>query len=465
MKVLLAEDEETIAVTLRHALEDAGHRVTHAADAKGALQALERDPDVVVTDIRMPGGSGMDVLTRSVELDARRPVLLMTGYGTVEQAVEAMRIGAAHYIQKPFRNEAIVQLVERFARERVLQAENERLRDELRAAAAERMGEMVGRSPAMQAVFKRIATVAPTDASVLIEGESGTGKERVARALHEHSARAKGTFVALSCAALPESLLEAELFGHEKGAFTDAHKERKGRFELAQDGTLFLDDIDDMPLGVQVKLLRVLQERNFERLGSEETRKLDIRVVTATKKPLLALVREGKFREDLYYRIHVVPVKLPPLRERTGDVPLLLAHMVERYGKGRGYHVSQATLHLLERYPWPGNVRELENAVQRAIALAGDALELKKDLLLPLDPRWRGATEPAEEVRDLRVVLRETEIAHIKRALESTGGHRTQTAKLLGISRKVLWEKLRDFGLEGGKEEAPEDAEEDAERS
>jgi DNA-binding NtrC family response regulator len=449
MHVLLAEDEETIAVTLSHALEDAGHKVTHAPDARSALAKLESDdPDVVVTDIRMPGGSGMDVLARSVELDARRPVLLMTGYGTVEQAVEAMRVGAAHYIQKPFRNEAVVQLVERFGRERALTAENERLRAELRDVAAERMGEMVGRSSAMQAVFKRIATVAPTEASVLIEGESGTGKERVARALHERSSRAKGPFVALSCAALPESLLEAELFGHEKGAFTDAHKERKGRFELAQGGTLFLDDIDDMPLGVQVKLLRVLQERNFERLGSEETRKLDIRVIAATKKPLRELVREGKFREDLFYRIHVVPVQLPPLRERAGDVPLLLAHMLARYGKEQRYHVSQPTLHLLERYPWPGNVREFENAVQRAIALSGDALELKKDLLLPLDTRWRGATEPAETVRDLREVLREAEIAHIKRALESTGGHRTQTAELLGISRKVLWEKLRDFGIE-----------------
>ena len=461
MKVLLVEDEETIAVTLKHALEDAGHRVTHAAEVKGALALLERnDPDVVVTDIRMPGGSGMDVLQRSVALDANRPVLLMTGYGTVEQAVEAMRIGAAHYIQKPFRNEAVVQLVERFTRERALVAENDRLRDELRASASERMGEMVGRSSPMRAVFQRIATVAATDASVLIEGESGTGKERVARALHEHSARAKGPFVALSCAALPESLLEAELFGHEKGAFTDAHKERKGRFELAQNGTLFLDDIDDMPLGVQVKLLRVLQERNFERLGSEETRKLDIRVVAATKKPLKELVREGRFREDLYYRIHVVPVKLPPLRDRAGDVPLLLAHMIQRFGAQKRYHVSTPTLNLLERYPWPGNVRELENAVQRAIALAGDSLELKKEFLLPLDPRWRGATEPAETVRPIREVLRETEVAHIKRALESTGGHRTQTAKLLGISRKVLWEKLRDFGIETGERGGLDDGDE-----
>ena len=279
MRVLLAEDEETIAVTLKDALEESGHRVFHAADTAGAVRLLEAEnPDVVLTDIRMPGDGGMEVLKRAIELDERRPVILMTGYGTVEQAVEAMRIGAAHYIQKPFRNEAVVAMVERLARERVLEAENARLREELRGLTADRMGEMIGNSPAMLEVFERIATVAPTDATVLIEGESGTGKERVARALHERSNRAEGPFVAISCAALPETLLEAELFGHERGAFTDAHKERRGRFELADGGTLFLDDIDDMPLTVQVTLLRVLQERSFERLGSEETRKVDIRV-------------------------------------------------------------------------------------------------------------------------------------------------------------------------------------------
>ncbi len=457
MRVLLAEDEETIAVTLKDALEEAGHQVFHASDTERALEVLARvDPDVVLTDIRMPGKGGMALLQRSVELDEKRAVILMTGYGTVEQAVEAMQIGAAHYVQKPFRNEAVVALVERFARERALEAENERLREELRALSADRMGELVGRSKAMREVFARISTVAPTDATVLIEGESGTGKERVARALHERSNRSTGPFVAISCAALPETLLEAELFGHEKGAFTDAHRERRGRFELAHHGTLFLDDIDDMPLSVQVKLLRVLQERAFERLGSEETRQVDIRVVAATKRTLRELVREGSFREDLFYRIHVVPLRLPPLRERAGDLPLLLQHMIERYGGGIPFTVSSATLAALERYPWQGNVRELENAVQRAIALAGGSKELKREFLLPLDERWRGATEPPERVRPLRDVLREAEMAHIRWALEQTGGHRTQTAELLGISRKVLWEKLRDLGIEAPDEEARE---------
>jgi transcriptional regulator with PAS, ATPase and Fis domain len=337
-------------------------------------------------------------------------------------------------------------MVATFARVRALEAENKSLRSQL--GVEEGFDGIVGASDAMLRVFERVRTVAPTDATVLIQGESGTGKERVARAIHNHSARAAGPFVALSCAALPESLLEAELFGFEKGAFTDAKRDRRGRFELADHGTLFLDDIDDMPLAVQVKLLRVLQERSFERLGGEDTLAIDIRVIAATKVPLRDLVRAGKFREDLFYRINVVPVILPSLRERKGDIPLLLAHLVERHGKGKRFTLPRSGAAILERYPWPGNVRELENAVQRAIALAGTKTELAVEDLLPLDSRWRGAVEVPGEVRPLREVMREAEIAHIKRALEQTGGHRSQTADLLGISRKVLWEKLRDFGIE-----------------
>jgi len=458
MRILLAEDEESIAVTLKDSLEEAGFHVDHAPDTDGALELLARwNPDLVLTDIRMPGEGGMRLLQSAVEQDKHRPVILMTGYGTVEQAVEAMRIGAAQYIQKPFRNEAVVAMALRLMRERTLAAENEQLRTEiakLEAKSSDVMGEMVGRSKAMHEVFGLIATVAPTEATILIEGESGTGKERVAKAIHERSARKGGAFVAISCAALPESLLEAELFGHERGAFTDAHKERRGRFELADGGSLFLDDIDDMPLPTQVKLLRVIQERSFERLGGEKTRKLDIRIIAATKLSLRGMVREGSFREDLFYRINVVPLKLPPLRERDGDVPLLVQHLIERHGAGKPYSVSAATLQLMERYPWPGNVRELENAVQRAIALSGGTKELRREALLTLDPRWRGAVETPDEVRPLREVLREHEITHIKMALEQTGGHRTHTAKLLGISRKVLWEKLRDFGIESAEKDS-----------
>ena len=445
LRVLLAEDERLISETLGDALEEAGFLVEKAETTDEALEALSREPDVLVTDIRMPGAGGMALLEASVEADPDRPVIVMTGFATVDNAVEAMRLGAANYIQKPFRNDAVVQMVKGTSRVKALEAENRALRAELRGRDS--CGTMVGSSDAMRAVFERIRTVATTDATILIQGESGTGKERVALALHEASVRSEGPFVPISCAALPESLLEAELFGHEKGAFTDAHKEKRGRFELAQAGTLFLDDIDDMPMPVQVKLLRVLQERNFERLGGETTIDVDIRVVAATKAPLRDLVREGRFREDLFYRIQVVPVILPPLRDRAGDVSLLALHLVERHGNGRAYTISEATLTALERYPWPGNVRELENAVQRAIALAGDTKELKREHLLPLDPRWRGATEPADEVRPLREVLKAAEAEHLARALESTGGHRTQTAELLGISRKVLWEKLREHGI------------------
>jgi DNA-binding NtrC family response regulator len=447
MRILLAEDEVTIVVTLRDALEEAGHEVLHAPDTDSALGILERDaPEVVLTDIRMPGAGGMSVLERAVELDAERPVVVMTGFGTIDQAVEAMRLGAVNYVQKPFRNEAMVAMVATFSRVDELQRENEALRAELRSQTA--FDGFIGASPPMRAVFERIQTVAPTEATVLIEGESGTGKEVVARALHQASGHADGPFIALSCAALPETLLEAELFGYEKGAFTDARKEKRGRFELADGGTFFLDDIDDMPLAVQVKLLRVLQERNFERLGSEVTRDVHIRVVAATKVPLREHVRAGKFREDLFYRINVVPVTLPPLRERAGDVPLLVQHMIERHGGGRAYRIAAATMTALERYPWPGNVRELENAIQRAIALAGDRTQLALGDLVPLDERWRGATEVTGDVRPLREVLRELEADHIRRALEACAGHRSQTADTLGISRKVLWEKMRDLDIQ-----------------
>lgn len=462
LKILLAEDEVTIAVTLGDALLDRGWQVVLAKDTAEALRHLEEQNfDLVVTDIRMPGEGGMAVLRRAVAQDADRPVLLITGYATVDQAVEAMSLGAAWYVQKPFRNDAVVRLIERFAAGRAASNENRRLRAKLADLGA--IEGMVGASPAMAKVFARIRQVAPTDATVLIQGESGTGKERVARALHDLSPRREGPFVAISCAALAESLLEAELFGHEKGAFTDAHREKRGRFELAHGGTLFLDDIDDMPRPTQVKLLRVLQERNFERVGGEKTREIDIRVVAATKVSLREEVKAGRFREDLFYRIHVVPLDLPPLRERVGDVPLLARALIERHAPLLGRKASElslprAGLGSLERYAWPGNVRELENSVQRAIALAPPTGELELEHLVPLDGRWRGATAVHDTVLPLREALREHEAAHIQRALELTGGHRSQTAELLGISRKVLWEKIRDLGL-GAADEADAEAE------
>lgn len=449
MKILLAEDEVSIAITLGDALEEAGHEVFPADDTDKALTILEEiEPDLVITDVRMPGAGGDAVLQRSMELNSERPVIVMTGFATVDKAVEAMRVGAVDYLQKPFRNEAVVARVATLGKVFRLQEENNALRGDFCEEPA--FAGIVGRSPAMREVLRRVKTVASSEATVLIEGESGTGKERIAHAVHALSTRADKPFVAISCAALPESLLEAELFGHEKGAFTDARKTRKGRFELAQGGTLFLDDIDDMPLPTQVKLLRVLQERSYERVGGEETLQADIRVVVATKVDLLKRVKENLFREDLYYRVHVVPIPLPPLRDREGDVPLLVRHMIARYAANREYQVSRSTMNQLERYPWPGNVRELENSVQRAIALAGDSPQLACEDLLASDPRWRGANQVTDDIRPLREVLKVAEGEHLRQALQSTGGHRSQTAELLGISRKVLWEKLKEHGISDG---------------
>ena len=342
MQVLLVEDEATIAVTLQDDLAEAGHAVVHVADGKEAIDLLgQRAFDCVITDVRLPGADGLQVLQAAKRARPDTEVLMITGYATVEQAVAAMRLGADDYIQKPFLNAHVIDRLTRLSRVRALISENERLRAELdRGRSSGGLPGVIGRSRTMEAVVKAVRTVAQNDASVLIEGESGTGKERVARAIHQLSARRDKPFVALGCGALPDTLLETELFGHEKGAFTDAQRLRRGRFEVASGGTIFLDDIDDMPLSVQVKLLRVLQEREFERVGGETLVKVDIRVVSATKVPLMELVRQARFREDLYYRLNVVPIRLPPLREREGDVALLAQHFVEKLGAGRTYTIK-----------------------------------------------------------------------------------------------------------------------------
>ncbi len=451
MQVLLVEDEQTIAITLRDDLEDAGHLVEHVADGQVAIDLLgQRVFDCVITDVRLPGKDGLEVLKAAKRARPDTEVLMMTGYATVEQAVEAMRLGADDYIQKPFLNAHVVDRLQRISRVRALIHENERLRAELDGSSRGGAGlpGVIGRSRAMEGVVKAVRTVAQNDASVLIEGESGTGKERIARAIHQLGARKDKPFVALSCGALPDTLLETELFGHEKGAFTDAQKLRRGRFEVASTGTIFLDDIDDMPLSVQVKLLRVLQEREFERVGGEELVKVDIRVVSATKVPLMELVRLGRFREDLYYRLNVVPIRLPPLREREGDVALLAHHFVERLGGGRQYAIKTEVLEAMADYSWPGNVRELENHVAQAIAMAGGATVLKKEHLLPVDKMRRAALAPPSQLAPLREVLVQAEREHLKVVLKAVGGHRTKAASVLGISRKVLWEKLKDYGIE-----------------
>ena len=448
MNVLLADDERSIAITLRDELEEHGHEVTVVSNGNDALSALRKSKfDVLITDIRMPGLNGIELLKASKALDSSIEVIVITGHGTIETAVEAIRHGAYDYVLKPFFNEDIQHRVAKLAEFRKLKSEVTTLRSQVgkeKARAA-----LIGESEAMRDVLDVVRTIADFDDDVLITGETGTGKELVAKMVHDLSPRRDGAFVVLSCSGFPQTLLEDEIFGHEKGAFTDAKALKQGRFERANGGTLFLDDIDDVPLETQVKLLRVLQERNLERLGGELTVHLDVRVVVASKIDLLGAVEDGEFREDLYHRINVIPVHLPPLRERRGDVAILVKHFIAVYGKGKSCTVSDETWEALARHPWPGNVRELENAVRRAIAMAGASTELKAEHLVVAGPKIRHAEAldegPVE--RPLREVVRAAEARHIRRVLAHTRGHRANAAKILGISRKNLWEKMRELEI------------------
>ncbi len=452
MKILLADDERAIAVTLGDALRDAGHDVTVVGDGHAAVKALgDGGPfDVVVSDIRMPGLDGMTVLRRAKGANRDTEVILVTGYGTVESAVEAMKAGAFHYVEKPFYNEDVVRLLDRVKELRELRTR------EAAVPPEPALQGIVGASAGMRQVFELVRRAAPSDAGILVEGESGTGKEMVARAIHHLSPRRAGPFVAISCASIPETLMESELFGHERGAFTDAKERKIGRFERADGGTVFLDDVDDMPLAMQVKLLRVLQEREVERLGGTRPVPVNVRVVAATKVDLRESVAESEFREDLYWRLNVVNILLPPLRERREDIPRLVQHFVGLYGRGRSFAVAPDVLREMEAYDWPGNVREIENAVERAIALSGEDGDLRReDLLRSRGPRAGAATaaavgSPTGPVVTLKEAGAAAEKEAILAALRLTGGHRARAAKVLGISRKSLWEKMRLYGMGDG---------------
>ncbi len=453
MDILVADDEKTIAITLRDDLVQAGHQVTIVAEGIAARDELDRhDFDVLITDIKMPGMSGIELLIHLKERHPETEVIVMTGYGTIESAVAAMKSGAFEYILKPFFNEEMIHVVTRIAELKDLRREKNQLEIE-NIELKEELGQryefdnIVGRSTAMRKVFDLIRTVAPTESNILIEGESGTGKELTAKAIHHNSTRKDGAFVAFSCAEKTPTLLEDALFGHEQGAFTDARSRHIGLFERAEGGTLFLDEIDDTPLSFQVKLLRVLQERTIERLGGEATISVDVRILAASKIDLADAVREGEFREDLYWRLNVVPVKLPPLRDREGDVRLLTEKFLQRYGAGRPYTITEKVVERMEGYSWPGNVRQLENAIERAIAMAGDRTELREEHLLA--DRFRmAASETESKVQTLKEAVRDAEIRTITAVLKFTGGHKAQSAKILGISRKNLWEKMRDYGVE-----------------
>jgi two-component system response regulator HydG len=456
-RVLIIDDNETMREGMAATVRRMGHEVAIAGSGAEGLERLRKQPaDFVVTDLKMEGVGGLEVAKAVKEMDPACPVLIVTAFGTVETAVEAMRLGAMDFLQKPFAPEVLRLKVERaleLRREKVGRARAEAEVEVLRADAAADYGiaEIIGRSPPMRAVFQSIEKVAPPDIPVLIQGASGTGKELVARAIHVRSRRAAGPFVKVNCGALAETLLESELFGHEKGAFTGAIKRKLGRFELADGGTLFLDEVGDMTPALQLKLLRVLQEKEFERVGGEETIKVDVRLLSATHRDLKKEVDEGRFREDLFYRLHVVPCVVPSLRERLEDLPLLVAHFIEKHGpriNPRVIGIDDAALARLGAHHWPGNVRELENVVEQSLVFSeGDKIDVTS---LPSFLR-EGTPENTLAVpsgdKTLPEILEDLERQLIQRAYDKTGGVKTDTARLLGIKTSALYYKLEKYGI------------------
>jgi DNA-binding NtrC family response regulator len=449
-RILVVEDEANLLRVLELGLKGAGYAVERASRAEPALPLVERgEVDLIVTDMKLPGMGGLELLRRVRDLDSSLPVIIMTAYGTVETAVEAMKAGASDYLLKPFPLEELTITIDKALELRELRDENRRLREEL--GRKYHFDNIVGRSPEMQEMFAAVERVAPTKATVLLTGESGIGKDVMARAIHHHSPRRDKAFVKISCSAIPESLMESELFGYEKGAFTGAVGSRPGKFEQADGGTVFLDEIGDVTPAVQVKLLRVLQERELERLGSNKTIQVDVRVIAATNQDLHAAIEEGAFREDLYYRLNVVPITIPPLRERKQDIPLLAEHFLAKYREDMGGRVTAVSTPALEKlmgYRWPGNVRELENVIQRAMVLAeGPALEAKD---IQLDADRRPAPAAAEGVRFLPegMTLEQYEQELIREALRRTAGNKWQAARMLGLTRSALRYRLKQMGAE-----------------
>jgi DNA-binding NtrC family response regulator len=452
-RILIVDDEPAYVRILADALSAPDRRLLTASSLAGAESVLSEGDaaDLVLVDLQLPDGSGIDLLRSLKAREPDVPVILITGHASMQTALSAMKLGAYDYITKPFQLDAVEPVVERALERRRLFDENRYLRDELRARF--NFDRIIGRNAAIQQAYALAAKVADTNVTVLITGETGTGKEYLARAIHFQSRRANGPFVKVNCAALAETLLESELFGHEKGAFTNAMTRRAGRFEIADRGTLFLDEIGDISPAVQVRLLRVLQEREFERVGGNETIRVDVRVVAATHRDLERAVAEGDFREDLYYRLNVLPIRLPALRERPEDIPELVEHFMERIRVEqqksiRG--VSPAAMRLLQCYDWPGNIRELENTLERAFILCQGSEIQESDILLRSAPRSPAPAPPDPAPTPLRS-LREVEAEHIARVLETMGGNQSRAAEILGIDRKTLRAKISAYGLGEGR--------------
>lgn len=462
-KILVVDDEAKMRRVLQLFLEEHGYAVAQAENGEAALEKIASfHPDLVICDIRMPRLNGIEMLRRSKDISEDLPIILMTAYGEVKTAVEAMKLGAENYVTKPLDMEELRILVERGIEKRSLKRENIQLRQELDSRY--HGDNFVGESEEMQSVFRLIDQVAQTNTTVLVTGESGTGKELTARAVHSRSPRRNGPFIVVNCAALSEHLLESELFGHVKGAFTGAHSDRQGRFELADNGTLFLDELALMSIPLQGKLLRVLQEKAFEPVGGTHTIKVDVRIIGATNKDLAGLMAKKEFREDLYYRLNVVEIHMPPLRDRKEDIIPLIGHCISRLNRELGKNVkgfSKDVLELLVQYDWPGNVRELENVIERAMVLG------KSDVLgvdnFPAQITSLAAHEESRNnlFKNLKLpndglplieTVEEVEKTLIKAALERTDGNKTKAAELLGVTRKIMRYKSEKYGLDSSRD-------------
>ena len=453
ISVLVVDDEQIMQDSCSRILVKEGYSVSTADCGEAALEQCDRESyDLVLLDLKMPGMGGIKTLSRLKEMDPGITILIMTGYPSIETAVRAIKLGAYDYITKPFTPDALRFAINRALERKHLIVENQHLRHQLKAKNETDV--IIGQSQAMRNIYELVRRTAPTDSTVLITGESGTGKELIARAIHNYSLRDEKEFITVDCSALVETLLESELFGHVKGSFTGAIQAKYGSFELANGGTFFFDEIGNLSLDIQAKLLRVIQEKEIKPVGSERTIKVDVRIIAATNKDLREAIAKKTFREDLYYRLNVVPIHLSPLRERKEDIPLLVHHLLKKFNRKRETPITQVepeTMKLLVGHEWPGNVRELENAIERALILEdGDTL-LPRCFPWFIEHKQVKVMTPTGRVYSLEAVEKE----HIKRVLKETKGHRGQTASLLGIDRKTLYQKIKKYRLNKEQEASP----------
>jgi DNA-binding NtrC family response regulator len=448
-RILIVEDDKEMCRFLAELLGEEGYQVEIAHDGPSALDCHKQSHfDLTITDLMMPRMKGTELVGRIRAMDTDASVLLITAFGTIESAVEAMRAGAFHYITKPFRTDEMLINVRRALEQRHLRKEVERLRTEIRGR--HHFKNIIGKSETMQKVYDLVAHVCDLSANVLISGESGTGKEMIARALHFSSARANAPFLPLNCAAVPETLLESELFGYLRGAFTDAKRDRRGLFQEASGGVLFLDEIGEMSINLQAKLLRVLEDKEVRPLGANKSEKVDVRLITASNRDLEQLIREGRFRQDLYYRLNVIRIELPPLRERVEDIPILVEHFIEKFAvKTRPVNgIQKEGLAVLLNYRWPGNVRELEHVIERAVLLGKESTIGLDDLPQPLRSSGNDGIVLAEALAK-GYTLRDLEKEYIQRVLENTHGNKTEAARILGVDRTTLYRKLEEYKVTG----------------